>query len=89
MLICSKLPDKFFLDREYWVKFATAMKTLDQFDLLVFWSLKRCKANYEFEAYKPDPTWIGEQYDYIGQHNKLFMVNHILNECEVKKRDVI
>ena len=86
--ICKSLPLKFFNDREYWVKFTTAMKTLDRQDKWLEWTEKRSYVNEEFEEYKPydkdNGLWLITQWDYVGQHNKLFMVNHILNECKLK-----
>lgn len=86
--ICKELPDKFFNDREYWVKFTTAMKTLDRQDIWLKWTDTRSYVNEEFEQYIPydkdDGLWLITQWDYVGQHNKLFMVNHILNECNIK-----
>ena len=80
--VCKKLPDKFFMDREFFVKFTTAMKTLNKKEIWKTWARKRCKVNEEFEAFDVSDTWLDNSWDYIHNHNKLFMVNHILKEAE-------
>ena len=80
--VCKRLPDKFFHDREYFVKWSTAMKTLNHKDIWKKWARKRCEVNEEFEAFDPSDIWLDNQWDYIHNHNQLFMVNHILKEAE-------
>jgi len=90
--VSKSLPDKYFMDREFFVKYTTAMKTLNRKDLWIKWAKKRCEANEEFEQY-PDvddndcaevDTFLDQAWAYIGKHNQLFMVNHILKECGIK-----
>lgn len=88
--ICKKLPDKFYLDREHHVKLATAFKTLKRQDIFNKWSKIRCEASDEYEMW-PDvddneceavDKHLDQMWSYIGSHNQLYMVNHILNEAE-------
>lgn len=88
--VSKALPDKFFHDREFHVKYATAMKTLKREDVFIKWSKKRCEASDEYEMW-PDVTdneceevcnFLTQVWNYIGRHNELYMVNHILNEAE-------
>ena len=88
--ITKALPDNFFHDREFHVKYATAMKTLGREDVFIKWSKKRCEASEEYEMW-PDvedndceavDNHLNQMWNYIGRHNELFMVNYILKEAE-------
>jgi len=88
--ISKALPDKFFHDREFHIKYATAMKTLKREDVFIKWSKKRCEASDEYEMW-PDVddnddeavcNFLTQVWNYIGRHNELYMVNHILKEAE-------
>ena len=89
-MICKKLPDKFYHDREHHVKLCTAFKTLKRQDIFNKWSKKRCEASEEYELW-PDvldndceevDKHLDQMWCYIKSHNQLFMVNHILKEAE-------
>ena len=73
--VIEHLPDKFFTEHEHWLKFTTAMKTLDRDDLWDIWSEKRGGKSYNEE--KNNEIWDG-----IQDHYKLFCVNHILLEAQ-------
>tara|TARA_R110002050_G_scaffold300762_1_gene472316 strand:- start:4793 stop:8077 length:3285 start_codon:yes stop_codon:yes gene_type:complete len=88
--VSKALPDNFFHDREFHVKYATAMKTLSREDVFIKWSKKRCEASDEYEMW-PDvldnncesvDNHLAQMWNYIGRHNELYMVNYILKEAE-------
>jgi hypothetical protein len=79
---CEGLPDYFFNDREHHIKFATAMKTLDKYDLFVKWSLKRCYQNEEYELYEPNEPFLKVVWNYIVKHNELYCLEHLANNSE-------
>lgn len=81
--LCKGLPDKYFHDRHFWVKFTTAMKTLDMMDLWIKYSQKRCKVNYEFEQFSKDRDWLKQQWNYINRHNELDMLTHCLKQSKI------
>lgn len=74
---CEGLPDYFFHDREHHIKFATAMKTLDRYDLFKKWSFKRCIQNEEYELYEDSEEFLKNVWCYIEKHNQLFMLEHL------------
>ena len=76
-IFCKSIPDMFFLDREHHVKFATAMKTLNKYDLYLKWSLKRCEQSDDFELYDGSELFLKNAWDYIKKHNQLFCVEHL------------
>lgn len=86
-IFCKKIPDMFFHDREHFVKWTTAMKTLNKYDLYIKWALKRCEQNYEFEQYEPTEIFLKNQWDYIKHHNTLFCVEHIANKSTARGSD--
>ena len=86
---CEGLPDYFFNDREHHIKFATAMKTLDKYDLFVKWSLKRCYQNEEYELYEPNEPFLKVVWNYIVKHNELYCLDHLAINSETDGADAI
>ena len=86
---CEGLPDYFFNDREHHVKFATAMKTLDKYDLFVKWSLKRCYQNEEYELYEPNEPFLKVVWNYIVKHNELYCLDHLGIKSETEGSDAV
>ena len=74
--LCKGLPDKYFHDYAYWLKYTTAMKTLDMKDL---WD-KSCKARGG-KSYNKEKNFIN--WDGIVDYNKLDMLTLVLNESTV------
>jgi hypothetical protein len=88
-IFCRKIPDMFFHDREHFVKWTTAMKTLNKYDLYKKWALKRCEQNYEFEQYEATDIFLKNQWDYIKHHNTLFCVEHIAKKSTARGSDSV
>ncbi len=88
-IFCKKIPDYFFHDREHFVKWTTAMKTLNKYDLYIKWALKRCEQNYEFEQYEATELFLKNQWDYIKHHNTLFCVEHIAKKSTARGSDCV
>ena len=79
-VLCDGLPAKFFMDREFWVKYTTAMKTLGRKDLWAKSTKKRSSRNIEFEAYEKNDKWLDTQWNYIHEHNRLDLLTHCLKQ---------
>tara|TARA_R110002096_G_scaffold144459_1_gene301384 strand:+ start:658 stop:3897 length:3240 start_codon:yes stop_codon:yes gene_type:complete len=74
--VSGSLPDSYFNSYGNWIKYTTAMKTLNRKDVWDTWCRKRGGTSYDKD--KNFLIWSS-----ITQHNKLFMVNHILIECGI------
>ena len=74
--LCKGLPDKYFHDYAYWLKYTTAMKTLDMKDLWDKYNKIRCKKD-------KNKTNLANNWDGIVDFNKLDMLTHCLNESTV------
>lgn len=80
--LCKGLPDKYFHDYAYWLKYTTAMKTLDMKDLWDKYNKIRCKKD-------KNKTNLLTNWDGIVDHNKLDMLGHCLNESKVEGSSTI
>ena len=75
--LCKGLPDKFFHEYAYWLKYTTAMKTLDMKPLWDKYNKIRCKKD-------KNKGNLADNWDGIVDHNKLDMLTHVLNQSTVE-----
>ncbi len=75
--LCKGLPDKYFHDYAYWLKYTTAMKTLDMKALWDKYNKIRCKKD-------KNKGNLANNWDGIADYNKLDMLTHCLNQSTVK-----
>jgi len=75
--IFNNLPKEYYTDFVEWLKMTTALKTLGKKEIWHEISKKHGGKSYNKD--KNNYMWDG-----IVDHNKLFMVNHILHNCKFK-----
>ena len=75
--LCKGLPDKYFHDYAYWLKYTTAMKTLDMKPLWDKYNKIRCKKD-------KNKGNLENNWDGIVDYNKLDMLTHCLKESNVE-----
>ena len=75
--IFNNLPKEYYTDYVEWLKMTTALKTLGKKEIWHEISKKHGGKSYNKD--KNNYNWDG-----IVDHNKLFMVNHILHNCKLK-----
>ncbi len=79
--VIENLPDKMFNEYEEWIKFITALKTLDRQDLMFKYPKQNNPVDGDVNS-DGHQLWMLGAYEGIRNHNELFCVNYILNVAQ-------